>query len=169
MSDGMGDRMGDRMKKEICENMISGLTIAPIQEEDIPILAEIEAKSFSMPWSPEDFRDLLSIDYAYYLVAKIDGQVVGSLGMRILAGEGNIDNVVVDEDFRCRGIASALLSRLLEEGEKMGVKDYTLEVRVSNEPAIKVYEKFGFIREGIRPRFYEQPVEDAAIYWRRGE
>ena len=62
-----------------------------------------------------------------------------------------------------------MLRELISRGEAEHVEAFTLEVRVSNEAAIHVYEKFGFVSEGIRPRFYERPVEDANIMWRRNE
>ena len=144
------------------------LVIRKIQSEDTKRLAEIEEASFSRPWSEESFRELLNIDYARYLVAELDGEVVGSAGMRIIAGEGNIDNVVVESSHRNKGIAGRLVGELIRLGEEEGVRDFTLEVRVGNAPAIRVYERAGFKSEGIRPGFYEEPKEDALIMWRRG-
>ncbi|MBR6909829.1 MAG: ribosomal protein S18-alanine N-acetyltransferase [Lachnospiraceae bacterium] len=144
------------------------ITIRKLKESDILTLARIERESFSHPWSEESFRELLSIDYARYLVAEADGKVVGSAGMRVVYGEGDIDNVVVDTGYRGNGIAGALISELIALGESEGVKEFTLEVRVSNAPAIRVYEKAGFKAEGVRPGFYEDPKEDALIMWRRG-
>lgn len=143
------------------------ITIRKLQETDIDALSRIEAESFSMPWSPKDFADLLSRSYCTYLVAEIDGQVVGSCGMTNICNEGNIDNVVVAKEFRGQGIAQALLKELIVLGESEGVEAFTLEVRVSNAAAIHVYEKLGFVSEGIRPGFYEKPIEDAMIMWRR--
>lgn len=120
-----------------------------------------------MPWSPEDFADLLNHSYCTYLVAEAEGQVVGSCGMRAVCGEGNIDNVVVAKEFRGQGIAQKLMKELITLGESEGVEAFTLEVRVSNQAAIRVYEKVGFVFEGIRPGFYDKPREDAMIMWRR--
>lgn len=147
--------------------MADKLVIRKLQETDIEPLSVIEAASFSMPWSPKDFADLLKRDYCLYYVAEVDGEVAGCCGMTMICMEGNIDNVVVAERFRGRGIATALLQRLIEEGDILGVEAYTLEVRVSNQAAIHVYEKLGFVSEGIRPGFYEKPVEDASIMWKR--
>lgn len=143
------------------------LVIRKLQDSDIEDLSAIEAASFSMPWSPDDFRDLLSREYCFYLVALVEGQIAGSAGLTNLCNEGNIDNVVVAESYRGRGIATALLQELISQGESQGIEAFTLEVRVSNTVAIHVYEKLGFVSEGIRPRFYEKPVEDALIMWRR--
>lgn len=143
------------------------IEIRNLREEDIVPLSRIEAESFSMPWSPQDFRDLLNRDYCIYLVALVDDEVAGCCGMTNLCREGNIDNVVVAEQFRNQGIARALLEELLRVGGEAGITAFTLEVRVSNAAAIHLYEKLGFVSEGIRPRFYEKPTEDAIIMWRR--
>ena len=137
------------------------ITIRELKEEDIPRLAEIEAESFSMPWSAQDFRDLLSHPYCHYLVAEADGRVAGCCGF------ANVDNVVVAPKLRGQGIAQMLMGALIDAGEAEQVEAFTLEVRVSNSPAIHIYEKFGFVSEGIRPGFYEKPVEDANIMWKR--
>lgn len=147
--------------------MSDKLIIRKLTEEDVESLSAIESASFSMPWSAEDFAALLTRDYCVYYVAEVDGEVAGCCGMTNICNEGNIDNVVVAEKFRGQGIATALLERLLEEGDSLGVTAYTLEVRVSNASAIHVYEKLGFVSEGIRPNFYEKPTEDANIMWKR--
>lgn len=146
---------------------ITGIEIRQLREEDIGPLSRIEAEAFSMPWSPEDFHDLLKRDYCMYLVALADGEVAGCCGLRNICQEGNIDNVVVAERFRNKGIACAMLKELLARGERAGITAFTLEVRVSNAAAIHLYKKLGFASVGIRPHFYEKPTEDAEIMWRR--
>ena len=138
-----------------------------LQEDDIWELARIESESFSMPWSAEAFRDLLAHSYCNYLVAEADGQVVGCCGCTVICGEANIDNIVVDPARRNCGIAQTMLRELIRRERKSGVEAFTLEVRISNDTAIHIYEKFGFKSEGIRPNFYEKPVEDANIMWLR--
>ena len=141
------------------------ITVRELQENDIGELARIEAESFSMPWSVEAFRELLAHSYCNYLVAEADGQVAGCCGCTVICGEANIDNVVVDPAWRNCGIAQAMLRELIRRGRASGVEAFTLEVRVSNHTAIHIYEKFGFKSEGIRPKFYEKPMEDANIMW----
>ena len=143
------------------------ITVRELQEDDIEELARIESESFSMPWSAEAFRDLLSHSYCTYLVALADGRIAGCCGYTAICGEANIDNVVVDPAFRCLGIAQAMLRELISRGRLSGLEAFTLEVRVSNYTAIHIYEKFGFKSEGIRPNFYEKPMEDANIMWLR--
>lgn len=145
------------------------IVIREMQDGDVAGLADIEAESFSMPWSEQAFRELLSRTYCRYVVAMVDGELAGCSGFTNLCGEANIDNVVVAPRFRGKGVAQAMLRELIRRGEAEGVEAFTLEVRVSNETAIHVYEKFGFVSEGIRPGFYEKPREDASIMWRRRE
>ena len=120
-----------------------------------------------MPWSRYAFLEMITKDDAAYYVAELDGRVVGGCGVLMAAGEGNITNVVVAEEARNKGIGTKMLRHLMEEGERNGLGAFTLEVRVSNAPAIHVYEKLGFLSEGIRPNFYEKPAEDAVIMWKR--
>lgn len=143
------------------------IEIRELREEDIEELARIESESFSMPWSAESFRKLLSHSYCHYLVAVTEGKVVGCCGYTDMCHEADIDNVVVDPHYRRRGIGEAMLRKLLAWGEDSQVEAFTLEVRVGNLEAIRLYRKLGFVLEGIRPRFYEKPVEDALIMWRR--
>lgn len=144
-----------------------GLVIRMLEERDIEAVSRIESEAFSMPWSSEDFADLLKRSYCIYLVAELDGEIVGSAGMTDLCHEGNIDNVVVAAKNRGQGIAQKMLAKLMEIGGSRGIIAYTLEVRVSNEAAIHVYEKAGFVSEGVRPGFYEKPKEDALIMWKK--
>ncbi|MCI6713350.1 MAG: ribosomal protein S18-alanine N-acetyltransferase [Lachnospiraceae bacterium] len=135
--------------------------------EDVPFISRLEEETFSMPWSPDDFLDMISKEDARYYVAEEDGRVMGGCGVLLIVGEGNITNVVIAPEARNRGIGTGLLRYMMEEGKKDGLTAYTLEVRVSNAPAIHVYEKLGFVSEGIRPNFYEKPTEDAMIMWKR--
>jgi ribosomal-protein-alanine N-acetyltransferase len=154
------------------EHSINDLRIRRMSAGDMDSLAYIERQCFSRPWSASEFAHLVGEKDALYLVAEIidedaNRQIVGTAGMRMVCGEGDIDNVAVLPAYRNMGIASALLKALLELGRESGLEEFTLEVRVSNVPAIKVYEKVGFVSEGIRPGFYEDPKEDASIMWIR--
>jgi len=143
------------------------IEIREIREEDVEILSAMEREIFSLPWSPSDFRDLITCGYKDCLVALGDGRVAGCAVLSDICGEGSIDKVMVAREFRGRMVGQKLLAALLELGEQKGIEAFTLEVRVSNETAIHIYTKCGFRSEGIRPRFYEKPVEDAMIMWRR--
>lgn len=134
---------------------------------DVPYISKLEEQTFSMPWSAESFLEMISKEDARYYVAERDGQLLGGCGVLMIAGEGNITNVVISPEARNQGIGTAMLQHLLQEGEREGLTAFTLEVRVSNAAAIHVYEKLGFVSAGIRPNFYEKPAEDALIFWKR--
>ena len=135
--------------------------------EDVPFISRLEEETFSMPWSADSFLEMISKEDARYYVAEEDGRLLGGCGVLMIAGEGNITNVVIAPEARNRGIGTALLRHLMAEGDREGLTAYTLEVRVSNAAAIHVYEKLGFVSAGVRPGFYEKPVEDALIFWKR--
>ena len=148
------------------------ITIRRMTAGDIEQVLEVERACFSDPWSRDVFNATLLLPYAYYYVAEIllengGKRIVGECGVRDIFGEGEITNVAVHHDFRGRGIARRMLETLLIESSAKGIRAFTLEVRAGNRPAIELYRGFGFQTEGIRADFYERPVEDALIMWRR--
>lgn len=143
------------------------ITYRRMRTGDVPFISRLEEETFSMPWSAESFLRMIGQEDTAYFVAEEDGRILGGCGLLLIAGEGNITNVVVTPGARRRGVAMGLLTYLMSEGDRAGLRAYTLEVRVSNAAAIGLYEKLGFVSEGIRPGFYEKPVEDALIMWKR--
>lgn len=138
-----------------------------MRAEDVPFISRLEEETFSMPWSAESFLQMIEKEDTTYFVAEEDGRLLGGCGLLLIAGEGNITNVVVAPEARRRGVATGLLTYLMSEGDRAGLTAYTLEVRVSNAAAIGLYGKLGFVSEGVRPGFYEKPTEDAMIMWKR--
>lgn len=143
------------------------LVIKPLTEEYVDQVCVLEEEAFSMPWHKESFLEMIQNPDACYLVCLIDEEVVASCGLRNIVGDGEITNVVTKDTMRSKGIGKKMLLQLLEEGTKMGVEAFTLEVRTSNDAAIHLYESLGFVTEGIRKNFYEGPTEDALIMWKR--
>ena len=146
-------------------------TIRKMTLQDVEQVHELEKMAFSMPWSRQDFVDAVENKDALYLVVEEEacpGNIIACCGMRSIVGEGDISNVVVHPDKRQQKIAYRMLAELLQRGkEEYGVEAYTLEVRKSNAAAVRLYTKLGFTEEGIRKNFYEKPVEDALIMWKR--
>lgn len=142
--------------------------IREMQIQDVEQVTALEEACFSMPWRKQDFLDILSNKNRIYLVAVENEKILGGCMLTDIVGEGDISNVAVWEELRGQGIATALLQEILQIGtQQRGMKAYTLEVRQSNAPAIALYEKAGFVSEGIRPNFYEKPKEHAVIMWKR--
>lgn len=144
------------------------IQIVPLTKELVPQVAAIEAICFSEPWSEQAYLEACDKeDYLYLVAVDETGHAVGMCGLIIGLFEAEVMNVAVHPDYRGLGIAQKLMSALMAAGEACGIKEYTLEVRVSNAGAIHVYEAHGFVSEGIRPGFYRMPTEDALIMWKR--
>ncbi len=138
-------------------------TVTPAGPEDLDALAAVEAACFSRPWSRESLAAALADPHTLLLTARLDGTVAGYAGMQTVLDEGYIANVAVLPDHRRRGAGEALLDALVREGAQRGLAFLTLEVRVSNGPAIALYQKRGFRQAGRRRGYYEAPREDALI------
>lgn len=150
--------------------MKSEISIRRMTQKDVSAAASLERECFSEPWSEHAYEDTLANENALYLVAEgRNGILAGMCGLLDILGEGNISNVAVREEFRRQGIAGRMLWELLEQGRELGITGFTLEVRASNEAAVRLYEKMGFVCEGRRKNFYEKPREDALILWKREE
>lgn len=134
-----------------------------MEPEDVPQAAKLEAEIFSDPWSTQGFLDSLKLSHTIFLVACETGKVVGYTGMYLSVDEGEIVNVAVAPEARRKGIGDALMREALARAAGRGIRKLALEVRYSNEAAIRLYEKHGFVRCGIRRGFYELPREDAYI------
>ena len=147
---------------------MSEIRIRNMTPEDVPAVAVLERVCFSEPWSENAYLNTLADEKALYLVAeKDDGEIVGMCGLLDILGEGDISNVAVAEPFRRQKVAQRMMAELMKQGKERGITAFTLEVRASNEAAIKLYETFGFVSEGRRKNFYEKPREDALILWSR--
>ena len=131
---------------------------------------ELSKACFSVPWSLDSISYEIENPLAKYVIAQdlSTNEVVGFAGVWIVAGEGDITNIAIHPTYRKQGIASQLLSKLLEICKDNNCNDITLEVRVSNTPAQNLYTKFGFVNEGIRKKYYSDNGEDAIIMWKRG-
>lgn len=142
------------------------IEIRSLNFNDLDAVTLIEKTCFSLPWSEESFVNELVNQLAYYQCATIDGNVVGYMGMWKICDEGHVTNVAVLPEFRKKGIASLLISKMIDVCKCSEINSMTLEVRESNYDAIRVYEKFGFKSLGIRPNYYQKPNENAIIMWK---
>jgi ribosomal-protein-alanine N-acetyltransferase len=123
----------------------------------------IERVSFSDPWSEAGFVEALETPAGFGLVAERDGELLGYVVGRVVAGEGEILNLAVAPGVRRTGVGRALLEAALDLLVRRGGREVFLEVRVSNLAARRLYEAAGFRVVGVRPRYYRRPVEDALV------
>ena len=134
---------------------------------DAADIFEIEKLCFPDPWSMDSIRyELEENEKAFYLVAEHSGKVVGYMGLWWILDEGHITNVAVRPGYRNRKIAEGIIRVMLEHTIGAGILHHTLEVRRDNQPAINLYEKFGFEVDGVRKGYYQFDGEDALIMWR---
>ena len=143
------------------------LEIRRLSYSDLPQVIAVERRAFPTPWSLAMFVLELSKPSGVCLAAVSEGAVVGHLICSRYDTVWHLMNIAVDPGLRRRGIASALLRALLERiDDGSGSAQLTLEVRPTNESAIRLYERFGFRSAGTRPRYYQDNGEDALIMWR---
>ena len=143
------------------------MMIRQMQQEDLQKVSDLENACFSMPWLYHDFETALQKDYYIFIVAEENGEIIGQAGLIQSLDEADLTNVAVATAYRNQKIASQMLEYLLQLGFAKGIRAFTLEVRESNTAALALYEKFGFVKEGIRKDFYDKPKENAVIMWKR--
>lgn len=138
--------------------------IEPMQLADLPGIHAIEQASFSAPWPANAYRsELESNRLANYLVARVDDDLVGYGGMWLMVDEAHITTFAIDPAWRRQHIGERLLLEFVDVAIARFAREMTLEVRLSNLPARRLYEKFGFRPVGVRPRYYSDDGEDALI------
>ena len=131
---------------------------------DAEAVHAIEVETFPEPWSLQSFQEEMTRNAcARYIVAEEDGAVLGYAGAWLILDEGHITNVAVTKSRRGEGIGEALMRALMQYAANMGVQYLTLEVRRSNLVAQKMYQSLGFLKLGLRKRYYEDNGEDAYL------
>lgn len=130
---------------------------------DVSAIAELEKLCFSDPWSENSIASEVENPLSYWLVAEMDGIVVGYVGSQTVLDAADMMNLAVSPDYRRQGIGQALVNALVAHLQQNKVIALLLEVRVSNAPAIVLYESLGFTQVGRRPKYYHNPREDALI------
>lgn len=141
--------------------------IVEMKPEHIEGVLHVENQSFSIPWSKKAFmEELTNNKFARYLAALVDEMIVGYAGMWKVFDEGHITNIAVLPEFRGNGVGSLLLEGLIKIAQNEQIARLTLEVRKSNLIAQGLYNKYGFVIEGLRKNYYADNYEDAVIMWK---
>ena len=141
--------------------------ILPMGKEHISAVAFIENECFPIPWTEKDFKNEIEVNnMAYYFVAEQDGKIIGYAGLWHVITEGHITNIAVLPEYRGKGVGKALVEQMIEFAKEMEMIAITLEVRISNYNAQRLYTSYGFKPEGFRKRYYADTGEDAIIMWK---
>ena len=139
----------------------------PMTASDIEGVLKVEESCFAIAWTKADFeREMNENKLAVYFVAKDGEKIVGYAGMWHVVTEGQITNVAVLEEYRGQKVGSLLMEALIRTAEEREMIGITLEVKISNYPAQKLYAKYGFKPEGFRKNYYKDTNEDAVVMWK---
>ena len=139
------------------------MTITPMTAGTVPLVAALEERCFSTPWSEKSIRSELENPWAIWLTALEGDRLLGYLGVQYGPDGGDIMTVATDPGCRGRGIARGLIAAMEPLLREKGCGYLTLEVRPSNAAALGLYESLGFRQVGRRPRYYRNPTEDALL------
>jgi ribosomal-protein-alanine N-acetyltransferase len=153
------------MPKAISPNLPAPL-IRRAAAADLPAVDEIEREQFSNPWSREHYHAELANSFSNFYVAENTQPeaLIGFLLFWRLGSELELHKIAVAQAWQRQGHASRLLEFFIQTGRSLGSERAVLEVRASNVPAIRLYEKYSFRRVGKRREYYSKPVEDALLY-----
>jgi [ribosomal protein S18]-alanine N-acetyltransferase len=146
-------------------SVTQAVTIDRMKPGDVPRVMEIEVQCFPIPWHESAYLTELSNRSAYYVVARLAGDVVGYAGLWIIMDESHITTIGVDPVHRGKKIGEQLLLAMLEEAISRGAHRVTLEVRERNEVAQNLYRKYGFAPAAIRRGYYTDNNENAIVMW----
>lgn len=139
------------------------MMIAKMTADHVSQIAELEKICFSDPWSENSIAHEIENELSLWLVALDGDRVAGYVGSQSVMGESDMMNIAVHPDYRRQGFAEALVLALVSRLKSEGNYQLTLEVRASNTPAQRLYEKLGFTEVGRRRNYYRAPREDALI------
>ena len=148
---------------KIAEGDSMDFKIRAMQKEDIQAVVAMEERIFSAPWSEKSFLNAYSSDSNIYLVSTSEEEIIGYCGIWISYETADLCNIAVAPEYRRKGIAWEILSEAVRQAKERGAERILLEVRQSNQAAICLYQKLGFVQIGVRRGYYSAPEEDAIL------
>lgn len=144
----------------------SDIRIRTMELADIDEVMEVDRASFPSPWPKHIFcQEIKENDFAYYYVMERDGRIIGYLGMWMILGDAQVTNIALLPEVRGQGLGEKLFGHGVKLAIANEMKRLSLEVRVSNIAAQKLYRKFGLVPGGIRKNYYTDNHEDAIVMW----
>ena len=142
------------------------IVIRKMEIKDVPEVLKVEKSSFPVPWTSDIFyHELTDNMHALYFVVDYDGEIIGYAGMWIVIDEAQITNIAILPEYRGKKIGEQLFHHLMMAAIRIGAVQLSLEVRVSNIVAQRMYRKFGLLPGGIRKNYYTDDQEDALVMW----
>lgn len=145
------------------------MTLREMMVDDLDQVMEIEQDLFAVPWTKEGYFTFLTRENTMFLVVEEKGRILAYCGLLMVMDEGDVTNVAVRRDRQRERIGNFLMESLVRLADGMGVTTIHLEVRSGNETAIRLYERNGFTRDGIRKNYYTDPTEDALLMTRHSQ
>jgi ribosomal-protein-alanine N-acetyltransferase len=142
---------------------VAALNLRRMRETDLDVVTTLEAQAYSQPWNAHVFAEELTQPTRTYIVIEDETTVLGYAGLMVVDTEAHVTTVVVHPDRREDRLGTRLMLALAAEAIEQGAKSMTLEVRASNEPAQRLYRRFGMAPVGVRKKYYHD--EDAMIMW----
>lgn len=125
-----------------------------LNAENAKAVSEIEKECIETPWGYGELLKEADNENAFYVCVKSDGKIAGYGGMRISADFADITNIAVSKEYRRRGFGKMITEALIKKAKASDCSDMTLEVNENNAPAIALYEKCGFLKVGLRKKYY---------------
>ncbi|RKQ28325.1 ribosomal protein S18-alanine N-acetyltransferase [Oceanobacillus halophilus] len=142
------------------------IVIRDMELKDVNQVMEVEKASFTTPWTTDVFyQEIVDNAHAHYYVLEVNEKIVGYVGMWIVIDDAQITNIAIMPDYRGCKLGEKLFGFVMQMLTNIGVKRLSLEVRVSNIVAQKLYRKFGLVPGGIRKNYYTDSGEDAMVMW----
>ena len=138
------------------------ISIRPASSDDITAILEIENKTNQKPWTEAQFISSMEVGH-YSVVLQEENNILGFAIYSPIVPESHLLNIAIHPVYQGKGLGDKLLQHIIFQNKTIGVKVISLEVRVSNLPAINLYEKSGFFKDAIRPNYYNGPPKEDAL------
>lgn len=142
------------------------MRIREMKSSDVEAVMEIDKKSFASPWTEEIFNyEIKENKFAHYFIVETDNTIIGYVGLWVVYEDAQITNIAILKKYRGFKIGEHLFGYALQHAQNLGAERLSLEVRISNEIAQNMYQKFGLAPGGIRKKYYTDDNEDALVMW----
>jgi ribosomal-protein-alanine N-acetyltransferase len=156
----------DHPSQELKVVLADALRIVPMRRRHLRTVMRIEQECYPRPWSAALFlSELAQRSSRRYTVATLGPMVIGYTGLMVVEADGHVTTLTVDPTWQGRGVGTLILLDVARSAPALGVAHLTLEVRVGNETAQRLYRRFGFAPVGVRRNYYAETGEDAIVMW----